>query len=133
MSRKQTKKTAEPMDNAAAESKTPTPAQNRRRPAYALKTLVDEVVELFPEVQYEFDGYDGRGTALSVDITVYGSPGLAELLTLVEGDLRVEKVTEEDGIVRVDLYSNPRIQDMRTSFGLDSAWEILGDMHEGSW
>lgn len=125
-----------PMDPSILESVTGTAKPNRKRRAYALHTLINEVLDLFPETTYEVSGYDGLNAALDVQFYVEHA-GLAALLWLVESDERVREVISElaagqDGggeEFLVSLKPNARTKDSREPFGLAAAWEILADQY----
>ena len=123
-------KTPEPMDAGAREQAVGTPATNHRRACYAAKTLVAEVLDLFPETAYEYSHYNGRNTALAVtfDLTSVAAPEddtLAALLELTNTDVRVWHVTVEDGQVLVMFRGSAVLQDDRSPFGLADALDVL--------
>lgn len=139
MSDKKTSEMPEPMDVTAREARVGTAHHNHSRVCYAIKTLVAEVHELFPETPVEYSNFDGRYTALDVtfDLTVLDDEDearLARLLSLIENDARVaEVIADEDGAALVSIRSNPRTQDMRDPFGLGPAYLLLAgddDMSE---
>lgn len=125
----------EPMDASFREDKVGTMATNHKRVCWALKTLIAEIVEVFPETTnaVEYSNYDGRGAALTatIDLTVFDKEdeGLfLQLLNLVGDDHRVYDVVADTDVtssVAVTLKSNPRTQDLRTTFNVSPAWVIL--------
>lgn len=128
--KKSAAKVAAPMDDSVREAKVGTPATNTARACYAAKTLVAEVIDLFPETPAEYSKYDGRNTALDVtfDLTAVSMPDddlLASLLELTSTDARVREVVMEDGTVLVSFRSNPITQDLRDPFGLSEALLVL--------
>lgn len=132
-------KAPEPMDPAIREVSEPQPVQTRKRNAYALETLRDEVLYLFPETQDAFDisGIDGRGVAhdITFDLTVIPEEdrdAFASLIHLVEGDLRVAQTLREGDQVYVSIVTDARHQDSRDTFGLNDAWMVLISGEEGS-
>lgn len=129
----------EPMDPAIREVPEPQPVQTRKRNAYALETLRDEVVHLFPETQDAFDisGIDGRGVAhdITFDLTVIPEEdrdGFASLIHLIEDDHRVAQIIREGDQVYVSIVTDARHQDSRDTFGLNDAWMVLISGGEGS-
>lgn len=125
---------SEPMDPGAREQTVPDPVTNVGRTAYALKTLVSEVLALFPETPHEFSERDGRGVALAVmfDTTMIDGHDRDEfeaLLGAVELDERVDTVVSEDDLTLVLLRSSARTQDDRSTFDLDG---ILASMRDES-
>lgn len=127
----------QPMDPAAREAATAEPTENTKRVCYALRTLVGEVAELFPETPIEWTDYDGRNTALGVTFDLTANPdgaALGELLLLTKTDHRVLDVIVENGAAFVTMHSSARTQDLRDSFNLDAAYEVLveGDEFGGS-
>lgn len=129
-----------PMDDGAPESKTATPSTNSPRNCWALKTLVTEFRELFPETATEYSDRDGRNTALSVTFDLTGIPegdrqSAALLLELLNDpahneDKRIEYVLVEDEQALVKMRANPRTQDSREPFGLTDAYEVLAGEDE---
>lgn len=123
-----------PMDAGAPEVSNPVISPLRKRNAYALDTLIKEVAALYPEATATVSQYDGRNTALAVTFDVTESEGLADLMELVSVDRRVLKVVTEtlDEITQtlVVLHSAPRIQDLRDSFNLESAFLVLAEEAE---
>ena len=121
----------EPMDSSTIEHAVGSAAVNTGRVCYALKTLVDEVHELFPETPVEYSDYDGRPAAhgAQFDTTVINVPEdrdmFVALLELTSTDERVEEVIYEEDIVLVAIIRNPRLQDSRDSFGLREAFDII--------
>lgn len=124
-----------PMDASVPESRTAVPSTNSPRVCWALKTLVDEFRNLFPETRTEYSNYDGRNTALSVTFDLTGIPEdvrtdaalLMELLNdpAYNEDKRIEYVIIEDEHALVTMRANPRTQDSREPFGLADAYEVL--------
>ena len=123
-----------PMDPSARERAIGTQAQNHPRPCWAMKTLIAEVMDLFPETTYEESGYDGRNTALDVVFDVHECPDLARLLECVRTDDRVVDVDydQHGQMVLVAFRAQPRMQDSREPFGLADAWSILIDEEAGT-
>lgn len=121
-----------PMDPGARESATPVQTTNTARTCHAIKQLVSEVAELFPETTPVYSNYDLRNTALDVQFDASMCPALLGLLELVESDSRVELVLIdlEEQLALVSFKSNPRTQDLRTPFNLADAWLILSDEAE---
>lgn len=125
----------EPMDASFREDKIGTMATNHKRVCWALKTLISEIVEVFPETEnaVEYSDYDGRGAALTatIDLTVFDNDDDAilflQLIYLVGDDHRVYEVVPDEvtSSVAVTLKSNPRTQDLRTTFNVSPAWVIL--------
>lgn len=105
---------------------------NNQRNVYALQTLIDEVRELFPETVVETSGYDGRNAAHDVTFTLdTGDAILADLLTRVDDDERVEEVIDDgDMQVLVSFHHNARLQDKRDPFGLSEAFDVLVETAE---
>lgn len=124
-----------PMDDGAPESKTATPTTNSPRTCWAVKTLVAEFQNLFPETTVEYSNHDGRNTALSVtfDLTAIPEDERTDAALLMEllndpaynEDRRIEYVLIEDEQALVTMRSNPRTQDSREPFGLSEAYEVL--------
>jgi len=123
-----------PMDPSARERVTGIQAQNHPRLCWAMKTLIAEVKDLFPETTYEESGYDGRNTALNVTFDVHECPDLVRLLECVKTDDRVVDVVhdEQEQSVLVAFRAQPRMQDSREPFGLTDAWSILIDDEAGT-
>lgn len=122
----------EPMDPQAKEGPAQ-PITNNKRLAYALKTLIAEVSELFPETIYEVGDYDERNAALGVVFYTEGEPGLEALLDLVRDDQRVREVLiRQDAEVAVHLHPSARTKDLRDPFGLGDAWAVLSEEYETS-
>lgn len=126
----------QPMDPSARETATPEVATNAARVAYALKTLVAEVLALFPETPHEFGDVDGRNTALSVTFDTTPMDGLDRdaftgLLDAVKTDARVAEVTSEDDLTYMLLRASARTQDDRSSFDLADIWLDMNTDHEG--
>lgn len=131
MSKNDDKRNA-PMDDSIKEAAVGTPATNAPRQCWAMKTLIKEVQDLFPETTYEVSNIDGRNTALDVtfDLTMLDSQARADMLALfvvfdLGNDPRVEQIIGEDGMVLVSFKSNARTQDDRTEFGLADAYSVL--------
>lgn len=135
--------TPKPMDDGIREEAVGVPGTNRQRVCYAIKQLVTEVHDLFPETPVEYSDYDGRNTALAVtfDLTPLDSEdrrALSILLGLLgnpaRDDMRVgEAITDPDHMAAtVSMRANPRTQDIRDSFGLADAWEVLIEDEEAS-
>lgn len=126
------KKMPEPMDAGAPERAVGEATPTNQRPCYAAKTLIAEVLALFPETTHRVSDYNGRNVGLWVTFdTAYGQE-LTDLLLLVDSDARVERVEADDsGTVLVIFHNRPRIYDLRDSFGLDEAWSVLEDDWEG--
>lgn len=125
-------KEPEPMDPSIREEKVATPAPPKVRVCWALKMLVFEVADLFPETPVEFDNPDGRGTMLDAtfDMTVLDAEDrglLAALLELTKTDARVADVVSDASNVVVSIKKSARTQDLRDPFGLRDAFEILVD------
>ncbi len=133
-------KANQPMDDSTREVATPVASTNAARPCYAIKTLVAEVLALFPETPVEYTNYDGRNAALSVsfDMTSLSEDDridMTNLMTLLNDpayneDQRIEYVIVEDEQVLVTIRSNPRTQDSRARFGLADALSVLAGDEE---
>jgi hypothetical protein len=120
------------MDSNIPEVMVGTPAVNGARVCWALKTLVAEVEELFPETPVEYTNHDGRNTALAAtfDLSVLDldeNQMLVDLLTMLPHDPRIaDVVSDYDTVsVYVCMKSNPRTQDDKSPFGLGDALEVL--------
>lgn len=134
------KKVVKPMDDGIREQAVGVPNANNRRVCYAIKTLVAEVLELFPETPVEYSNYDGRNTALDVtfDLTVLNADDRETLSTLLQllgdraysEDQRIREVTYDDSAVLVSIISGPRTQDIREPFGLADAYVVLAEDDE---
>lgn len=125
-----------PMDPAIREEKVAVPTSNHQRVCWAVKTLVAEVLELFPETLNAFNDYDGRNTALSVsfDMTGLDAGGVYDLTTVlnaVAGDERVAEVLVDEAGGYVRMKSSPRTQDSRESFKLADVIMVLAEDDEG--
>lgn len=123
-----------PMDPAAREGSAMDQIVNRQRPCYAIKTLIAEVLDLFPETSAGISGFDGRNVALNVTFDVAPCPELVGLLSLIESDARVALVLHdiEEEAVLVQFHSRATTQDLRDPFGLADAWEVMSEENE-SW
>jgi len=131
-----TKKTAEdkapePMDSDAPETTNAAPVTNRQRNAYAVDTLIAEVLEVFPETTYEVSGYNQFNTALHVAFHPDEFERVDEVLALIEHDERVQEVIAEpsDHTILVALHPNLRLQDLRDPFNIAEAWAILAEKY----
>lgn len=123
------------MDPSAREVSVPEVHVNNQRLAYALETLIAEVMELFPETLHEVSNYNGRNVALDVRFHSEDDfDDLSTLLRLVADDARVAEVLvdEDDSYVLVALRPNPRTQDLRDPFNLGDALLVLAENEEGS-
>lgn len=122
----------QPMDDSTVERKTGTPTTNHQRVCGAIKQLVKEVTDLFPETIVEYSNYDGRNTALDVtlDFSKVGEEA-ADLLLLFSLDFDAEPrvdyvlVGDESKTVMVSMISSLRTQDSRDEFGVVDAYEVL--------
>lgn len=118
---------AKAMDPSVREQTTPVKPSNNPRDAYAVLTLVNEVMDLFPETSYETSGPNSFNTNLVVAFDDSESSDLYPLLTLVESDARVLRV-DRDSIEHrtfVEFHNSFRTQDSRAPFGLAGAHDIL--------
>ena len=120
----------QPMDPGGPEPTSAPRSPNRQRSAYAITTLVSEVEQVFPGVRSEPSNYNGFNTATDVtfDLTSVSEDEVATLTTLLsmlDSDSRVARVDVEDGQALVSLHSNLRTQDLRDSFGVAQAHEVL--------
>lgn len=100
------------------------------RTCWAIRTLVTEIHDVFPEIPVEYSEVDGRNTALAVtfDLTVLDTADRAlanSLLDLLDADNRISNIIEEDDRVLVSMWSNPRTQDDKSPFGIADAHEVL--------
>lgn len=116
----------EPMDNRIQEAAVGTPATNNQRPCWAIKTLVAEVLSVFPETSVEYSNYNGRNTALDVTFDLTGIDSdlrgaVSDVLDLLSLDVRVARAFTEEDQMLVSITSSPRTQDSRETFGIDSA------------
>lgn len=140
MTKGRTRKTTpepEGMDPSAPETKTPPTGEvggmsNTARVAYAIKQLVKEVEELFPETPVTYGNINGRNTALSVEFDLTSldkseREALTNLAGLVESDPRVLDVLPLSESVLITLRANPVTQDSREPFGLADALHVLAD------
>lgn len=131
-----------PMDASVREDSIGHVHVNNERPCWAIKTLLAEVKDLFPETEnVVVHGYNERGVGLSVtfDLTTV-DPAVWELYGMLSEDTRVEEVVSDEGNCTVVFRNNARTQDLRDEFGLAEAWMILsddgddnGDEEESSW
>jgi hypothetical protein len=119
--------TAKAMDPSIREQATPDPIVTAKRDAYAVTTLVSEVMALFPEVTYETGSDSVRSVNTVVTFDDFESPDLHPLLSLVESDVRVKSVERDDHdpLIAVEFYPSLRTQDSRAPFGLAAAYDIL--------
>lgn len=123
------KKMPEPMDSGAPERDVAEPVSTYRRACYAAKTLIAEVLELFPETEYQVAAYNGRDVGLAVSFDAVDE-GLRDLLRLVS-DHRIYRVEISGSKIIVAFHNRPRIYDLRDPFGLDEAWSVLEDDWDG--
>lgn len=119
-----------PMDASAREIAQPVASGNTPRDCWAIKTLVAEFTDLFPETSHETSNRDGRNTALAVtfylgDLIEDDENAATNLLGLIGSDERVAHVTADDSHVLVEMRGNPRTQDSRESFGLADAYLVM--------
>lgn len=117
----------EPMDPSAEEVKRGAPIKHQPRLAYGLKTLIDEVYSLFPEVSHEATDFSPRGVALGVAFHSHETPEkFPELLQLLD-DPRISEVLwdSQEDVIHVLLHGNPRTRDGREPYGLAEAWAVL--------
>jgi hypothetical protein len=106
------------------------------RLCYALRTLVEEFTELFPETTYEVFDINGRNTALSVRFNLAAitdqerEDAAAALIRMLAGEPRVLEsgVEAREGYVR--FRPSARTQDNPETFSLRAAYEILIDWIE---
>lgn len=121
-----------PMDPDAPEIPAGTaPVANRQRNAYAIDTLISEVLEVFPETTHEVSGYNQFNTALHVAFHPEEFERVDEVLSLIEVDERVQEVLvePEDRTILVALHPNMRLQDLRDPFNIKHAWAILAEKY----
>lgn len=125
-------KTPEPMDASASEQKTGTAASNTPRACYAIKTLIKEVNDLFPETTHTVGNYSGRNVGLSVafdlsELDDEDQIAVTDLFKILDSDIRVAGIVTdtENSVVTISMKPSARTQDSRDSFGLGVAWEIL--------
>ena len=112
---------------------------NYKRICKALATLVQEIQGLYPEVEPDFCGYDGRGAALEVVLDMEKVPEserdfLRVLLRAIEIDARIGKADVLDGVslAYVAIRPNPRTQDDLTSFELAEIYmSLIADIAVG--
>lgn len=127
----------EPMGGDLGPSRgTGVPHVNAPRQCWALKTLVAEMAELFPETPVEYSNVDGRNTALDVtfDCSMLGEEDqilLVNLFRTLEVDARVSQIMVGNDQMLVSMKSDSRTQDLRDPFGLADAWGILTDEDDG--
>lgn len=127
------RKTITPMDDGIRERSVGEAAVNRQRECWAIKTLVGEVLALFPETSAEYSNYNGRNTALDVTFDLTGMEGgdsvvFNNLLCLLDdgADPRVrEVITEDYAQALVSMHPDPRTHDLRNPFGIAQAYEAL--------
>jgi len=124
----------QPMDATIRERQNGIVATNSKRVCWAIKTLVAEMADLFPETPVEYSNHDGRNTALDVtfDLSVLDDEDRSTLIALFtlfdfNADPRIEAIIAEGQRVLVSMKANPRTQDSRESFGLAEAWGVLTD------
>lgn len=136
-------KVVKPMDDGIRERAVGAPSTNSQRVCWAIKTLVAEVTNLFPETTVEYSNYDGRNTALDAtfDISMLDADtdrvDAMNLLALLGDpaynvDPRVDYVitSAEDAAVLVSMKASLRTQDSREPFGLADAYEIFAESAE---
>jgi hypothetical protein len=123
------KKAPEPMDSGAPERAVGEAAPTNQRACYAAKTLVAEVLALFPETVWMVENYNGRNVGLRVVVLTDAEDQdkLSDLLALVDSDSRVERVQTFASETIIDFHNRPRTYDLRDSFGLDEAWMVMGE------
>jgi hypothetical protein len=122
------------MDPSIREQATPEPVVRAKRDVYAVRTLVTEVTDLFPEVSYETSNPGPFGGNVTVSFDQSDTPDLFPLLALIESDERVQSVGETgDGDALVNFHANLRTQDSREPFGLAEAHAILTGESEAQW
>lgn len=126
-------KAPEPMDAGAPERAEGTALPNHKRVCHAIRTLVAEVHDVFPETPVEFSNFNGRNTALSVsfDLTALDQIEAADLvmvLSLMDHDERVAEVIAEDNSqVLVAMKNSARTQDNTEPFNLLDALSVLDE------
>lgn len=144
------RKVTTPMDDGIREQAVGVPNTNSQRECWAIRTLVSEVLALFPETSVEYSNYNGRSTALDVTFDLTSMQGGDSVIfnnligLLDDGDPRVrEVITEDYAQALVSMLPDPRTYDLRNPFGIAQAYETLtGDddgpdngvfsLHEGS-
>lgn len=126
---KQDAKKIEPMDASAVETPTPQPITTRPRTAYAVDTLITEVQAIYPDMEVETFGPNGRGVNLDVAFYDDDEPDLQALLGLVESEPRVAEVmrSTNDNCTIVAINNDPAIYDSRDSYGLVDAYKVLSE------
>jgi hypothetical protein len=130
-------KAPEPMDATIRETAEPVAALPNQRLAYAAKTLLAEVADLFPDATYVEGERNGRGVLIGLtfemaSLTDDDAADLANLLTLLHDpahnvDGRIEDVThdEPEHLIAVTFRNQPTIYDSRAPFGLADALSVL--------
>lgn len=121
-------KEPEGMDPSAQEHFVGKPHVNQPRVCYGIKTLVGEVLELFPKTIFETSEPNDRNVDLAVTFVI-DDPWLADVLLLIEPGARVDEIFHdgENKTLKVHFRNSARTQDSREPFGLAEALEILED------
>lgn len=121
------------MDPSAPESLTPGVTVRKARLAYSVETLIEEVMDLFPETTYEPSDMNVWGARDGVTFVTDGIDGLGDLLRLLASDTRVKEITSDstEGLVDVQMHGSLRTMDSREPFGLSEIWGVLCEQYEG--
>lgn len=122
----------QPMDAGAPERAVAVAPVNHQRVCHAIRTLVAEVHEVFPETPTEFSGANGRNVylAVSFDLTALDTieaDDLSIVLRLLDSDTRVESVIAEEGQVLVTMKNSARTQDNTDAFNILDALDVLDE------
>lgn len=127
-----TKAGAEPMDKAAREAGAPQDFTPRPRDAYAVVTLITEVQAIFPDMEVETFGPNGRGVSLDVAFYDDDEPDLSAVLALLgdpayTAEPRIEEVARStnDNCTIVTIINDPSLYDRREPFGIAGAIEVM--------
>jgi hypothetical protein len=127
-------KAPEPMDATIRETAEPVAALPNQRLAYAAKTLLAEVADLFPEMTYVEGERNGRGVLIGLvfemaSLSPRDADTVVALFTLFDfnAEPRIADVTYdgEEQLLSVTFRNQPSIYDSRDLFGLSDALLVL--------
>lgn len=132
-----------PMDDGIRERSVGQAANNHQRVCGALKTLVAELEQMFPETPVEYSNYNRYNAALAVTFDLTALDGgdsviFNDAIGLIKGDDRVAEVMTADyDQAYVEMRDWLRTCDNREPFGLADALVVLlddvADEDSGSW
>lgn len=98
----------------------------RPRMRYALRTLVNEVAEVFPDAEFDIGGENALDVSHSVTFDDRVTEWVKEFSDILATDPRIESISMFQDRLTITIKNSNRLADDASDFGITAAADVYG-------